>query len=268
MDVLLNLGAALQPVELAAIHSALALADVLEILAMVPTGKMTPELVDAALNRYMQLFVACYDEAAALPKHHFAWHLPSIGTSCGFLIDCSVHERRHRGVKRYAQALDNTAMDYEHSVLAEFTHFHLRQLKDDYSPLCVPGLVPPVRGAANRLLLEFVNTIHPGATVHTSHTARYKPWSLVSCKNIVLIKVQNDPDTIVAGRVFFKCKINGDLLCCVDLWQRASANEHGACWWRNDAPRRCLAFPSEVVCTTISSTDGALTRTLLPLGCR
>ena len=118
MDVLLNLDAALQSAELATIHSFLALADVLEIIGMLPTGKKTPELLATALRRYMQLFVACYDEDAMLSKHHFARHLPSIWAYCGFLIACFVHERRHRGVKRYAQALGNTAMDYDHSVLS------------------------------------------------------------------------------------------------------------------------------------------------------
>ena len=99
-------------------------------------------MLHMALDRYLTLFTTCYGQAEALPKHHFAMHLPSIWLRFGYLLACFVHERRHRAVKRYAQGIENTSIDYEHSIIAEFTHHHLMQLKTDFSFMCVAGLVP------------------------------------------------------------------------------------------------------------------------------
>ena len=76
MAILLDSGADLDSMAVDAILSFLALVDVIEILNMAASGLTTPALLETALSRYMDLFVACYGEAQTLPKHHFARHLP------------------------------------------------------------------------------------------------------------------------------------------------------------------------------------------------
>jgi hypothetical protein len=248
-----------------AVMSFLALADILDILVAIPTGRVTPAMLRVALRRHLDLYVAVYGAAEVLPKHHFAQHLPKIWETMGFLIACFVHERRHRGIKRYAQAHVNTFNDYEHNVLAEFTHYHLHQLKTDRGLLCLPGLVAPITRAP-AALIAFVHETHPNALVETAHTARYQSSNLVSKRDVVLMVLNN---AVSAGAVQFNLTVDGVLMCCVTSWQRASAVENGAVWWHRDVgARRIFALASEVICTVVYCNSGGLTRTLLPYGYR
>ena len=118
-------------------------------------------------------------------------------------------------MKRYVQALLNTSIPYEASILADATLFHIEELKTDYSPMCTPGLVPLTRLATTELL-SFVHECRPGAVVYTARTARYKPWMLVPLNDVILL---NTAHGIIASRVFFNCSVDGVLMCCVHTWQ-------------------------------------------------
>ena len=84
MSVLLGSGAVLESPVLEAIHSFLALADVIEILQLAATGLTNAAILQTTRERYMDLFVACYCGDPALPKHHFVRHLPATWARLGF----------------------------------------------------------------------------------------------------------------------------------------------------------------------------------------
>ena len=118
---------------------------------------------------------------------------------------------------------------------------------------------------APEALLVFVHARLPGANVQTSHTMRFSELQLVS-QGDVIVGVMNG--TFFGGKVIFNLSVDGELMCCVDAWPQATPKEHGACMWRNDMGRRILVDHTNIQSTVISCTQGNMTRTLLPLGCR
>ena len=59
-----------------------------------------------AVRRHLERFAAAYTEEEVHPKHHMMFHLPRQHLRDGRLIDCFVHERKHRAVKNEARHLD------------------------------------------------------------------------------------------------------------------------------------------------------------------
>ena len=59
-----------------------------------------------AIELHLRAFTAAYGEAAVHPKHHLMLHLPRQLQRDSRLIDCFVHERKHRVIKAEARNID------------------------------------------------------------------------------------------------------------------------------------------------------------------
>ena len=84
------------------IHCILALLTVMSLLDAIKWGVVTPDDLADAIQHHGALFVACYGESLARPKHHYTQHLPAIFRRWDGLLSCWVQERLHRLVKRFA----------------------------------------------------------------------------------------------------------------------------------------------------------------------
>ncbi len=84
------------------------------------------ELKDAAVE-----FLRCYSDlygpdSMSMVKFHMILHLP---IQFDRVLSCWVHERKHKGVKKYANELRNTSWAWDTSVLRDVTSEHLAKLK-------------------------------------------------------------------------------------------------------------------------------------------
>ena len=59
-------------------------------------------------------------------------HLPKMMADVGILPSCWVLERKHKGVKRYANGLTNSSCPWDRSVLRDVTVGHLEELTNDH----------------------------------------------------------------------------------------------------------------------------------------
>ena len=117
--------------------------DVLDLLSQVITGRVTPAmLADALVIHYKAHWIA-YGHTLFVPKHHYMLHIPAQLQRFKTLVLCYVHERLHKGAKRWAVPLC-TKKDNNRSLLEECTLAHFNALQD---PLLKPCLLETVKAS-------------------------------------------------------------------------------------------------------------------------
>ena len=82
--------------------------------------------MQAAILEHLQAFQNAYDKIGWLPKHHMATHLPFQKWP---LLNCLVHERRHKLAKRWSRDRFNLA-SFEEGLITQLTLHHLHDLRE------------------------------------------------------------------------------------------------------------------------------------------
>ncbi len=108
----------------------LLLVKVLELLQSSARGVVPPALLRAAIEAHLKSFKALYGSEAMTTKFHATLHFPAFLEKHGFLPNCFVLERKHKGPKRYGNEIRNTSAAWEASVLREVTALHLNVVSD------------------------------------------------------------------------------------------------------------------------------------------
>ena len=147
-------------------------------------------------QRYLERFKELYGSTHVVPKHHYVFHLVSYLLRMPFLPNCLVHERKHKGIKRFANAVFNTHTDWDKSVLQEFSCLHISRLIS----------TPAIRFSAaaglehcstpSRRLLSVIQTALGPFTkeqLSVGRTARVNEFEKVSVGDVVLIGVGSPP---------------------------------------------------------------------------
>ena len=125
----------------AEIESFIAMCDVVKILQACKHYGVTPARKQdllAAARRHLQFFARVYGESCVKPKHHFMLHVAVLVNEWSVLLDCYVHERKHKAIKQAASQVYNTE-SFERSVLARVLLEQTRSLKTNVATFR-PGL--------------------------------------------------------------------------------------------------------------------------------
>ena len=125
----------------AEIESFIAMCDVVKILQACKHYGVTPARKQdllAAARRHLQFFARVYGESCVKPKHHFMLHVAVLVNEWSVLLDCYVHERKHKAIKQAASQIYNTE-SFERSVLARVVLEQTRSLKNNVATFR-PGL--------------------------------------------------------------------------------------------------------------------------------
>ena len=101
------------------------LAKVLDALCMLGNT----QALQGAILAHLTCFKRTYGTAHLPPKAHYAAHLPLHIHNQGLLLSCFVHERRHRMVKRYGDAMCTGVRGVEKAILEETCWNHIQQLE-------------------------------------------------------------------------------------------------------------------------------------------
>ena len=115
----------------AEIESFIAMCGVVKILQTCKHYGFTPARKQdllAAARRHLHLFARLYGESCVKPKHHFMLHVAVLVNEWSVLLDCYVHERKHKAIKQAASQIYN-AQSFERSVLARVLLEQTRSLK-------------------------------------------------------------------------------------------------------------------------------------------
>ena len=115
----------------AAVACIIALLNVVELLATVKRGIVSPRQLLTAILEHLRRFLDVYGRGRWKPKHHYALHLPLMLARFGMLVACFTHERKHRVLKRYMRSRLNNKK-FEASCLEDVTIQHLEDLLQEW----------------------------------------------------------------------------------------------------------------------------------------
>ena len=253
----------------AACNAFLALIDVMDFITAVPRGNIDPDMIAAAVHRFLEQFVAVWGHDYTHPKFHWLLHFAShLIAFNGILLSCFVHERRHRLIRRYADDTYNT-VDYERTLISEAVCHHLGNLEGSTTFDFSIGLVPPVRSAPKRarnavLKALDLQDIGDELIINTAIESRFSALATCKKRDVVLI---SDVSALgfIAGEVWAHLEVSGEPITVVSMWELVTIN-HDAAYaeWRaiNDP---WFIDTSEILDTVIWDRPRAgIVRTLLP----
>lgn len=236
---------------------------ILELLQVVPRGIVTPDRLHHAIKDHLDAFVRAHGQSSWTPKFHYSIHFPKMLGTFGNLISCFVHERKHRLVKRYSGSVQNTAVAYEHGVLAEITGQHLEDMADpDFSSSRI-GLINPRR--PSRRLQEQLEYEFPGADLAAARAARFSCFGVCCVGDVVLFPRHGG---VAAGYVVFHASVDGESISCVQLFDLLgpSAGGFASRWQPTDS--NLLIETSEIMDTPLWTRRHAVVTTAMPLNMR
>ena len=211
-------------------NSSWLLCEVLDLLSRAARGATTvtgPEL-HTAIVKHAQRFLATYPEEEFSPKHHYALHLGAMLQHHKTLVSCWVHERRHKILKRYANALTNMRAGSEVGVLEQAALAHFHELED--MGLAELGLIGPKQPSKElQVALEWHFQCSVPCMVSTK--ACFAPSRWCGRGDVVLLEGGR------VGDVWFHLDCSGMRLTCVSLYtEKVGLNEylvsHNPCFVR------------------------------------
>ena len=235
------------------------LADIVDLLILVPRGTVDPFKLHVAITEFMGAVVTAFGKDCLTPKFHQLQHLPQQLHAHRTLISCWVHERKHKMLKRYCQDVSNT-VTFEESVLGEVSAHHLFELKNTTGLGVSVGLVDPV--GPNKALLEYLLECFPGVApehIRTSQTLRFSEFDCCSKGDVVLLK---DDSGFKAGQIWWLASVYQQCVALVSSWDAVSKTATSINWFAVDAPE--LFAAEDILETCIWKRSGDVVTTLLP----
>ena len=199
-----------------AVNCYIYLCQVLDLLQKVATGSVQPNELRRAIKAHLDCFLITYPEASFLPKAHLALHLAMQMEKHGCLLNCFVHERRHKELKRYANQQMSSQKGSEKGLLQEVFLTHIEALdRDDLVPAV--GLQAP-REATKQLQECFCQhfSLPAAPGLMTSSSVTVPRWRLIKTDDVVLV----GGASAGAAVVLFHCSFEGLLISCLSFLEK------------------------------------------------
>ena len=193
-----------------------ALAKVLDLFIQARTGSISPVTLHTAIKHHQQLSQTTYGAEHWLPKYHYSMHIPEALQRYKTVLSCFVQERRHRHVKRYAQAQTNTMQGFEEYVTRETVSSQLHHLQHDKFKL-TPALDKPQRAgpATIAFVRQWLRHDESIEELWTSSAATYGAGKHCSVGDVVTLLTGTET---ITGQIQLLCSTGFRLLCGVQLW--------------------------------------------------
>ena len=184
-------------------------------------------------QRFLERFKELYGSTNVVPKHHYVFHLVFYLHRMPFLPSCLVHERKHKGIKRFANAVFNTHIDWDKSVLQEFSCLHIERLISTPAVQfsAAAGLVHC--SAPSRRLLSVIQAAvgpFPKEQLRVGRTARVNEFEKVSVGDVVLIGVGSPP--IIGEIVMHVAVSDSGATELVSIIKRFKIQSEGDRFWK------------------------------------
>ena len=229
-----------------------AMADVVEFLWCSGRRPLDAAVLDAMVEKFLELFVAAYGWQWLTPKFHWLLHFGDHYRKHQLLPNCFVLERRHRVAKRYAEDLKNISRQSSESLIMEVTCHHLALLSNPSSCNFDVGLIS--KKAASKkvkgMLLEWLE-IEGDSEIDVSLHARFSSYGLCKRNDVVLLR--NDT-TFLAGKILLIASVCGVDIIVFESWTLKSSNlAAGYSKWSPKEAFKMLA-PLEDILDTVTHT--------------
>ena len=163
-----------------------------------------------------------------------------------------MHERKHKGIKRFANEVRNTSVDWDRSVLREATahHMGLLQQKSGTDLSEVAGLVEG-RKAGRRVGPSLEDAFGISRDyMTTSRRARVNEWETVSVGDVVLAGA-TDPPTLGELQLHAAVELDGETEPPFSFLRRFSVQESPRSWKCKLSEVCTVVETSDIVCALI-----------------
>ena len=180
-----------------------ALSLVISLLTAAAKGNSDSNQIKAAIRMFLEAHAAAYPASTTIPKIHFLIHIPRIVERLSWAPNTMVLERKHKGFKRYATAMDNTSKCFDKTVLTECTVKSLYDLDEASHLDLAPGLIGAMK--PSKIVADFIaNELKADlAAAAYSKTTRISEVERVSAGDVVSLRLDGQ---VCVGRVWFFLK--------------------------------------------------------------
>ena len=228
-------GAPAPPAVQLAVDSYFALCRALDLLQrMKATQDVDPTEMERAIVGHLTRRQLAYGKRCYTPKCHYSLHLARFMRKQNRVLSCWVHERKHRSIKRYADAYQNAnnTTAFERGLLQQTLLNQCQSLKDFAVPESVS--LGPSTIAAERLSHEVRSVAGLGRRfdlpVEVSKRGFVGPVAFAAA-DIALALI----DSVEAvGEIWFHAHVAGRYVTCFSPWESASAPNQ---FMMRDAPK-------------------------------
>ena len=244
----------------------LALADAVEFITSVSRGRVSPNMIRGAVQKFLVIFLATWGPTYLTPKLHWLLHFAKTFEVFGVLIACFVTERYHRNPKRYATELQNKSKNASACLLKEVTCHSLARLEVPTAltfNVCLIGPRKPTKAVKKKLmeLLEAdpATIIDP---ISIANEARFNVFGTCSKNDVVLI---TDGDGFKAAKVLLHFGLDDDCITIVNVWSLKSIDRAAGYSEWNVSHEALLIATCDILDTvTWTRLDGDVVGILLP----
>ena len=163
----------------------LSLAMVVQMFQHTHHGILTPDDIEAQVEKSLSLWLAAGWQDHMIKKHHWLLHFSTHLRLHGMTASCFSQERKHKDISRHAACIFNTQY-FEQGVIEEVVNQEMHQLSSSSSLSTEPSFLK--QSLLPKKLLHIGKEIWPFAeNVWTGHTLKLFPNGQVSKGDIVLL---------------------------------------------------------------------------------
>jgi hypothetical protein len=240
------------------------LVGVVELLRRSSRGNVLPAQLQAAVCRHLTSFSELYGPGYMTIKFHYSLHLHAYLARYGLLLNCFVHERKHRIPKRFANEVRNTNSDWDASVMREVTAYRLSHLHSlGFGETSVALLDPHPPSKKLVALLQQVLEVGAGATFATSRRVRLDQWEKCTVGDLVL-QICDGCMTVGVVEWHASCDVAGEvyIISSLRVWEFISGSDRS--WKYRRTLESHLCTTEEIKCTLIYAGAGEIATVLKP----
>ena len=217
------------------------LSRVVSMIVRVVRGLTDRDALKRRTEEYGAQFIRLYGEENAPPKFHYMFHI-------GFyrwILNCLVHERKHKCIKKFANQLYNTSIDWDQSILREVTCGHATRLVNaPFSQFAASACLHSGRVPSKKLHASLAPIIgdFPRDAVNVSRCARVSRYEKATVRDIVSVGTAEPP---ILGEIMFHVSVTsgGTTQCASVLRELSIESAHAGCW-------KCRKLPGHIVVET------------------
>ena len=203
-----------------AVRSFLAACQVLDVLKQSMSEEICSNQLKSAVTTHQQLRLQAHGATNYQPKLHYSGHFFQHVENHPKLLSCFCHERKHKQIKRFANAHTNHSQgtSFERSLLEEVVLLQSTALKEDQTKQSFTLVSPK---PASVVLTEHVKCFlgleaSEPLDVSASQDVVLKPTELCSANDVVIVRTTSGQETV--GQVWFHIEARGTLYTIWAPW--------------------------------------------------
>ena len=185
---------------------------------------ISPDTLHKYVIDHLKAFKLAHGEEAVLPKHHFMLHVAQSMRETGYLLNCFVLERKHKGIKLYANNRHTVSPDWSKQLLEQVTLSFCQRLAKHEEPVEHDAvfLTGAVQDADPQINRAFQDDFPGSASLKTALGACVR-GNMVKRNDVVTFAMETGEEAY--GQVLCHCESSGRLVSIISVWESLRKNQ-------------------------------------------